>query len=56
MSRKWIDHVATKLNNKGGEYEKLSKALENKDIVERYVFAIDKSNGIGYFIKLSNDF
>jgi hypothetical protein len=57
MSKKWtFEHVADKLNKKGGVYKKLSIALENENIVERFVFAIDKSDGTGYFTKLSNGF
>ncbi|MDO5666051.1 MAG: hypothetical protein Q4G63_12460, partial [Bacteroidia bacterium] len=57
MSTDWtFKHVADKLSDKGGDFEKLSNALENKTIVQRYVFAIDKSDGAGYFTKLSNNF
>ena len=58
MSKKWtFEHVSSQLFDKGGDYRKLSNALEkNKNIVERFVFAIDKSDGSGYFTKLSNDF
>lgn len=56
MSMKWIVHVRRKLLDKGGRTEELSVALENKDIVQRYVFAIDKRDGSGYFVKLSNEF
>jgi hypothetical protein len=57
MSRKWVfEHVADKLNKKGGDFKKLSIALEKEDIVNRYVFAIDKSDGAGYFVKLSKNF
>lgn len=48
MSTKWtFEHVARKLNIKGGISKKLSIALENEDIVQRYVFAIDKSDATG---------
>ncbi len=54
---KWVfNHVSEKLYRKGGIHEKLSIAMENKNIVGRYVFAIDKSDGTSYFVKLSNDF
>lgn len=57
MSIKWVfNHVSEKLYRKGGIHEKLSIAMENKNIVGRYVFAIDKSDGTSYFVKLSNDF
>ena len=57
MSKKWtFEHVAGKLDKKGGDYKKLSIAMENEDIVERFVFAIDKSDGAAYFTKLSNEF
>lgn len=57
MSKKWtFEHVADKLNKKGGEHKKLAIALENENIVERFVFAIDKSTGAGYFTKLSDRF
>ncbi len=53
----WVfNHVSEKLYRKGGIHEKLSIAMENKNIVGRYVFAIDKSDGTSYFVKLSNDF
>lgn len=57
MSKKWtFEHVAGKLEDKGGDYLKLSVALQNENIVQRFVFAIDKSDGAGYFTKLSNNF
>jgi hypothetical protein len=57
MSKKWtFEHVADKLTKKGGDFKKLSRALEDEDIVSRYVFAIDKSDGSGYFTKLSKIF
>ena len=57
MSKEWtFRHVAGKLNSKGGVSRKISIALENDNIVERYVFAIEKNDGAGYFVKLSNDF
>src|SRR5574343_91582 len=54
MSMDWcFEHVADKLFAKGGDFRKLSNALEtNKSSVERYVFAIDKSTGAGYFKKV----
>ncbi|MFN8438026.1 MAG: hypothetical protein U0V72_10315 [Cytophagales bacterium] len=58
MSMDWcFEHVRLKLFDKGGDYQKLSNAIRfNKSKVERFVFAIDKSNGSGYFTKLSNNF
>ena len=57
MSSKWtFEHVADKLNKKGGDFKKISIALEKENIVDRYVFAIDKSDGASYFVKLSKDF
>lgn len=59
MSMEWVfNHVINKkLIKLNGNKVQLSNAMiRNKKIVERYVFAIDKSDGIGYFIKLSNDF
>lgn len=56
MSRKWIDHVATKLNNKGGEYEKLSKALKIKilfnDMFLPLIKAMDLDILLNYQINL----
>ena len=58
MSMNWcFQHVRMKLFARGGDFRKFSNALEaNKSIVERYVFAIDKSTGAGYFTKLSTNF
>jgi len=58
MSKKWcFDHVREKILNRGGDQTKLANRLDDsKDIVTRYVFAIDKSDGSGYFVKLSNEF
>ncbi|MDO4230219.1 MAG: restriction endonuclease [Capnocytophaga sp.] len=58
MSMDWtFKHVATKLESLGGSKTKLYYSLDkNKSMVERYVFAIDKSDGSGYFVKLSNNF
>jgi hypothetical protein len=58
MSMDWtFKHVRLKLFEKGGDFNKFSNSLEkNKDLVERYVFAIDKSDGSGYFTKLSTNF
>ena len=57
MSKKWcFEHVADELENKGGQFLQLSQALKNENIVQRFVFAIDKSTGAGYFTKLSDGF
>jgi hypothetical protein len=58
MSREWaFEHVVGELFERGGDYRRLSNAIErNRDVVERYIFAIDKSDGSGHFLKLSNNF
>ncbi|TDM00463.1 MAG: hypothetical protein C4K58_04455 [Flavobacteriaceae bacterium] len=59
MSMDWVfEHVANKkLIFQGGEKTKLANAMiKNKNKVERFVFAIDKTDGSGYFTKLSNEF
>lgn len=55
MSDPWVfNHVQQKLLVKGGDKTKLALRLDDsKEIVEKYVFAIDKSTGAGYFTKLS---
>lgn len=55
MSDPWVfDHVQQKLLVRGGDQTKLALRLDDtKEIVEKYVFAIDKSTGHGYFTKLS---
>ena len=58
MSMEWtFDHVRLELLKKGGIQKDLSNSIKvNSKKVERYIFAIDKSDGTGYFTKLSNDF
>ena len=59
MSKDWcFEFVPNKLAGTNiAEKIKLSERLEDsKNIVSRYVFAIDKSDGAGYFTKLSNNF
>jgi hypothetical protein len=57
MSKSWVfDFVGQqKLLPLGGNKTQLALSIENnRDIVERYVFAIDKSEGNGYFLKLGD--
>lgn len=56
MSDPWVfDKVRLEILPKGGDKTKLALRLDDsKDIVEKYVFAIDKSTGDGYFTKLSS--
>ena len=53
MSDPWVfNHVFNKMLDGTTDQVKLATAMTNQSIVSKYVFAIDKSTGHGYFTKL----
>ena len=58
MSDPWVfEHVGDELFKKGGINRDLSNTIRKYEkLTEKFVFAIDKSDGSGYFIKLSKEF
>ena len=55
MSDPWVfDHVLSKMENGSIDQVKLALAMQDQTKVSKYVFAIDKSSGDGYFTKLGS--
>ena len=55
MSDPWVfNHVLSKLENGTLDQAKLAMSMQNQSIVSKFVFAIDKSTGDGYFTKLGS--
>lgn len=55
MSDPWVfNHVLSKMENGTLDQVKLATGMQNQNIVSKYVFAIDKSTGDGYFTKLGS--
>jgi hypothetical protein len=56
MSDEWIDYVAGKLKNLGGDKTKLSNTIlaAPPGTIKKYVSAVDKSTGEINFLKLGN--
>lgn len=53
MSDPWVfNHVFNKMLDGTADQVKLATGMTNQNIVSKYVFAIDKSTGHGYFTKL----
>lgn len=55
MSDPWVfDHVLSKMEIGTLDQAKLALGMQNQNIVSKFVFAIDKSTGNGYFTKLGS--